>query len=97
MDKDTEFQKGWSTFFMIGIAIMVPVYYMVGAGHNESRFVIALSFFPALTVTYIGFLLTYTGPAHKQSRVGFALSVIATLIVLFLYFYFANIGKAYTH
>jgi hypothetical protein len=97
MDKETELQKGWSTFFMIGIAIMVPVYYMVGAEKNESRFVIALSFFPALTLLYIGFLLTYTGTAHKQSRVGFILSLIATLIVLFLYYYFANIGKAYTH
>jgi len=97
MDKETEFQKGWSTFFMVAIAIMVPVCYMVGAGENESKFIIALSFFPALTVTYIGFLLVYTGPAHKESRTGFVWSVIATLIVLFLYVYFANIGKAYTH
>ena len=97
MDKETEFQKGWSSFFMVAIAIMVPIYYIVGAGENESKFIIALSFFPALTVVYVGFVLTYTGPAHKDSRAGFVWSVVATLIVLFLYCYFSNIGKAYTN
>jgi uncharacterized membrane-anchored protein len=97
MDKETEFQTGWSAFLMVAIAILIPVYVGIGSAGGDDKLFIGLLFFPALTVLYIGYLLTYRGKAHRSSRVGFVASLTATILVLFLFVYVVGLAKSFTH
>jgi hypothetical protein len=97
MNKETEFQTSWSSFLMVAIAVMVPVYVGIGSATGDDKLFIGLFFFPALTVLYIGYLIAYRGKEHRGSRVGFTLSLIATILVLFLFVYVVGLAKSFAH